>query len=131
MDDQEKQAQVLDVDIERLSAIVVGNIVGFAEKSGGVKKVTFGQFVSSIVDGYADAGIDLDLRFATSVIAAWCGFSGIVAPGWCIGVDVKTSSKNGRMFRAMADATYAELRRRGVSINDATAHVTRVRGASA
>ena len=131
MDSENKKAEVQGVDIEKLATLVVGNLVGFAEEVGGVKKTPFAYFVGSLAGSYEEVGVDLDLRFTVSMIACWCGFAGIDVPGWCIGDGVKASVKNGRLFRQMADATYDELRKRGVSINNATISATRVKGASA
>ena len=120
-----------EVSLQRLTEIVVSNLVSCAERAGGVEKVSFGSFVGSMAGGYEDVGVDLDMRFVTSMIAAWCGFARLDVPGWCVGDGVKSSVRQGRMFRELADATYAELRKLGKSIDDVTVSAQCVKGASA
>ena len=109
-----------EVSLQRLTEIVVSNLVSCAERAGGVEKVSFGSFVGSMAGGYEDLGVALDMRFTSSMIAAWCGFAGVEVPAWCVveGGGIKVSVNQGRMFREMTGSVVEELRKHGKSIND-------------
>lgn len=109
-----------EVSLQRLTEIVVSNLASCAERAGGVEKVSFSSFVGSMVGGYEDLGVALDMRFTSSMIAAWCGFAGVEVPAWCVVEGgIKVSVNQGRMFREMAGAVVEELRKRGKTIDDA------------
>lgn len=123
-----------EVDLEELTGIVVSNLVGFAELAGGVGKIGFGAFVGALAGGYEDLGVALDMRFTSSMIAAWCGFAGVEVPAWClVEGGNKVSVNQGRMFREMAGAVVEELRKRGKTIDDADVSIVarRTKGAIA